>query len=508
MYNLQNNIVAIFFLVASSSLVAKPYPNPNMVPVDAPQEPFHINFMNYGMSDDMSDLKKSNIRVQIDWKATSKQFSKAQVLVEKSGTEALYARSKNKDDMGSFQGVLVDAQTGKELYFSSIGTGYYYRELSRALTFRFPMVERAVIFKMYAENDATGVMQEVISFDVEPSTLPTLPERSDVTVKVLQSAQSSKRLLVNIYAEGYTSDREDQFWRDAAKTIKALEAANFPGLETFHFIGVFSPSVEKLGTSRDLGSPVPERNSFLGLYFPYWKPFDRWYHVVYPTREHRYRSAIASAPYDYPIALIDSSSYWGVGNFKELTAIPASASQFSYLLLHEFGHFFGLNEEYESGGPTELAFAPQIPEPWSQNITFQTRRENVKWQSLINPSTPVPTSSNMNVAVGLFKGGYAETPRPSESYKPARQCTMNNAGKFCAVCQGALQARINYDLGSGDAVGNPMGQCACAYDQTKGQCQLTRNGTPISWTPLWDGVACEPSFCKDAFSHSIKQQCR
>ena len=42
--------------------------------------------------------------------------------------------------------------------------------------------------------------------------------------------------------------------------------------------------------------------------------------------------------------LVNSDGYWGVGNYLSFTAIPANnATYFSYLLLHEFGHFFGLS---------------------------------------------------------------------------------------------------------------------------------------------------------------------
>ncbi len=80
---------------------------------------------------------------------------------------------------------------------------------------------------------------------------------------------------------------------------------------------------------------------------------------------------MATVPYDYPLVVIDNADYWGVGNYMSLTVVPAAnSSYFTYLLIHEFGHFFGLNEEYEEGGRTELEFAPQQDEPWSQNITF------------------------------------------------------------------------------------------------------------------------------------------
>src|SRR4029078_1103016 len=146
---------------------------------------------------------------------------------------------------------------------------------------------------------------------------------------------------------------------------------------------------------------------------PYWDNFGRWYNVVYPTNENKFRNHLAVAPYDYPLILINNSGYWGVGNYMSLTAIPArNSTYFTYLLLHEFGHFFGLNEEYEGGGPTELEFAPGISEPWSQNITFLRSRElaSLKWNRFVKETTPLPTPRDLwrssNPLYGAYAGGY------------------------------------------------------------------------------------------------------
>src|SRR5690606_31545988 len=104
------------------------------------------------------------------------------------------------------------------------------------------------------------------------------------------------------------------FFSDAARVVTALGSNDFPGFAHMEIRAVFKESATPLGSARNLGQPIPERDSFLGLYFPYWRNFGRWYHVVYPTREERYRAAIGLVAHDYPIALVRSSDYWGVGN--------------------------------------------------------------------------------------------------------------------------------------------------------------------------------------------------
>jgi hypothetical protein len=213
---------------------------------------------------------------------------------------------------------------------------------------------------------------------------------------------------------------------------------------------VFAPSKKNHGSAKNLGTPVPEFESFLGLYYAYWYPFGRWYHVMYPTRESKYRNSIGQVPYDYPIALVDNGNYWGVGNFNELTAIPSDSSSFTYLLLHELGHFFGLNEEYESGGRTELEFAPEIDEPWSQNITFLRDKSELKWRDFVSSSTPLPTPKfhwSDASSYGAYKGGYAQSQPVGQSHKPGLSCIMNSSGTFCPICKHAIEEKIKFDLG-------------------------------------------------------------
>jgi hypothetical protein len=193
--------------------------------------------------------------------------------------------------------------------------------------------------------------------------------------------------------------------------------------------------------------PIPERNTFLGLYFPYWNSFGRWYNVVYPTRESRFRNGLAQAAYDFAVVLVNDNQYWGVGNFRELTAIPAYSSSFTYLLMHEAGHYFGLNEEYSEGGRTELEFAPEIAEPWSQNITFLNDPFNLKWKQFVLSSTKIPTPLSQRPNYGAYKGGYAESPPGGRSHIPFIGCTMSSDAKFCDVCRHAIEQRLQYEKG-------------------------------------------------------------
>ncbi len=452
----QKHLIYLLLVGSISLLWANPYPkqkavyeNPNdTAPILAP-----FALAPKISQEEIKATSRDAIRVEVKWKMETDSYEFSYAVIEKSGSQALLDRSKHRDKLGSYHGFLQEPKTGKSLAFSSLGTGQEYRFLTRAFTFRFPLVSEPVEFCMEAENPISGKLEEVIRQTIDPKKLSRLAlayeRQENLEVRLLKAATKSPKLFVNVYAEGYLAHRRDQFWQDAPRVVQRLSEKKLPMIEHLEFRGVFAPSATALGKAKVLGTPVPERNSFLGLYYPYWHNFGRWYHIVYPTRESRYRAGIGMVPYDYPIVLVDSNLYWGVGNFKEHTAIPAQSSSFTYLLMHELGHYFGLNEEYNSGGKTELAFAPGIKEPWSQNITFLNDPNKLKWKKFVSSKTPIPTPSFQWTKgnYGAYKGGYAQTAPLGKSHKPGLSCIMDRGGNFCPICQEAIAQRVLFDLG-------------------------------------------------------------
>ncbi len=438
------------FQYAQSSALGNPHPDQNAVPkvsADFWKSKPKL-FWNKKTNKSPQMTGKSVLRVRIDWDGSSYTFGGA--LKERSGTDSLERRSQAKDRLGSFRAEIYDTASGSFLATDSIGIGVSYRSLARALSFRFPMPKNRVLFRMIAEHARTGRMEKVLEEFIDPSKLVEAPKQQDIEVEFIKFASISPKLLLNIYAEGYRSGSMSRFIDDVDRAVSTLWRKKFPGFHRFEIRAVFAPSRKPLGGAANLGFPIPERDSFLSLYYPYWHRMDRWYRIVYPTREEKFRRSIAQVPYDYALVLVDSQSYWGVGNYRELTAIPARSTSFEYLLLHEMGHFFGLNEEYSGGGATELAFAPGIAEPWSQNITFQTSRSSLKWQNHVKASTPIPTQAwrwNGNGPYGAYAGGYGDTEPRGKSHKPGLSCVMDDGPNFCPICREAIENRVRFDLG-------------------------------------------------------------
>ncbi|PIT98760.1 MAG: hypothetical protein COT74_13785 [Bdellovibrionales bacterium CG10_big_fil_rev_8_21_14_0_10_45_34] len=444
------------FLLATQLSLANPFPDSEKVPRD--ENLHHVDGFPIGLSllrsSNDKRLKaaggKSVIRIDIAWSA-DESYQIEKVSIDKSGTSALYNRSTTTPKQGSYVGVLRDANTNVALAYDSIGTGRRYRKLARSIAFRFPNPNKSVILELIAENPLSGKMEQVLRQRVDVDS--TESEEVQFEHILLKEASHAQKLEVVIYAEGYKAGTKDKFWRDAQRVIQALTGSDFPGLDRMQISAVFSESKLALGQPPSRPSPeVKERDSFLGLYYPHWDQFGRWYHVVYPTNEKKFRRRLALVPYDYPIVLINSSDYWGVGNYMSHTAVPSDSSQFSYLLRHELGHFFGLNEEYQDGGPTELEFAPDIYEPWSQNITFlrSPLLGLLKWKAVVSPSTPLPTPSRYwsRGVFGAYRGGYAESEvAGAHSHKPGLDCTMDRGRTFCEVCRHAIEEVIADDIG-------------------------------------------------------------
>ncbi len=457
----------IIFLVLSAALflqqtaLANPYWDKNKVPKDASYASYRNPLPDVSKLKTVDAFKDAEpvLRMQIDWLPDSDTYTFAGMVVEGSGTRALLARSQTKPKWGSYLGVLKN-KDGTTIYYDAIGTGQEYRKLTRAITFRFPIPREDSTFELYAENPQTGVMELVLSKFVSSRLIPREAQEFDgvVEVKELALATKTPTVRVNIYAEGYQDNDADKakFWQSALKTVRALQGEKFPGVEHMNFYGVFHASNKELGKARDLGMPVQTRDSYLGLYYPYWDNFGRWYNVVYPTSEDRMRTGLGAVPYDYPIILVNNSEYWGVGNYMAFTAIPAnSPGYFNYLLMHEFGHFFGLNEEYQGGGRTELEFASQMDEPWSQNITFlaDTRHEKLKWNRFVSKTRSLPTPysewKDHPPVYGAYRGGYADsTSTKGISHIPGLDCTMESRQHFCDICKGGIEEVVAFSAGS------------------------------------------------------------
>lgn len=125
--------------------------------------------------------------------------------------------------------------------------------------------------------------------------------------------------------------------------------------------------------------------------------------------------------------------------------------------VHELGHSaFGLADEYDYyADPNEEGHdVHTLIEPIEPNITAQLLKLGgpiVKWGSLVDPATPIPTKTNPDPDCTTVDqtgfGGDADTVGGFEgahyfhcgAWRPQFDCRMRNGGEFCAVCQQVIR---------------------------------------------------------------------
>lgn len=189
-----------------------------------------------------------------------------------------------------------------------------------------------------------------------------------------------------------------------------------------------------------------DRNTALNLYYS-----GDWGHCWLeggPNHERALTQALSIwlPDYTYVLVLLNNPNFGGCGGGGR-AYVPLGVSWST--IAHEFGHAFGLADEYCGGN------AYTSGEPGAPNLTRTTSRSSLKWSSFVQAATPLPTGSgacagytagpkphtwNDNRSVGLFEGGGGGF--NTGIYRPVLSCRMNtNDPPFCPVCRQVMDAR-------------------------------------------------------------------
>ena len=147
-------------LLTSFGLFAKPHFNQSLIQKD-PSSPFQTLAVakRWPLN---TPLGPKVMRVQIDHKKEDESFHLAHLDIENSGTPALWERVRKKDPLGSYRAEIYRLDSGQVLFHSAVGTGTYYRLLTRAMSFRFPFIQGEFGFRMFAEHPISGKMEKVL----------------------------------------------------------------------------------------------------------------------------------------------------------------------------------------------------------------------------------------------------------------------------------------------------------------------------------------------------------
>src|SRR5688572_21449273 len=99
----------VFFV--GTTLFANPYPDPDAVPKDGyyKADPAPLPLLDPQV---LRDEGYDVLRVEVAWNK-DETYEIATTSVERSGTDALLRRSLSPDPLGSYEGTIVDPETGK-----------------------------------------------------------------------------------------------------------------------------------------------------------------------------------------------------------------------------------------------------------------------------------------------------------------------------------------------------------------------------------------------------------
>lgn len=254
-------------------------------------------------------------------------------------------------------------------------------------------------------------------------------------VKELQiSGTAAQKLDILFLPDGYTKKEMDLFYADCQKAMNSiLNSRPFNDCkDKINFRAVMAPSKES-------GTDYPHRgilkNTLLNSSY---NTFGTERYLT-TLSYHAVMNLASNAPADHIVILVNDADYGGGGFYNFYSLASAHNIYTPFLIEHEMGHgLSGLADEYYTSDVAYDSFYNHAAEPWEPNITTLVDFAS-KWDSLVVPSTPVPTpaTSEYKHTTGVFEGGgYSAT----GVYRPAVDCTMKSVGynNFCAACRAAI----------------------------------------------------------------------
>lgn len=271
--------------------------------------------------------------------------------------------------------------------------------------------------------------------------------------KIVDAGPAEQRWNVVIVSEGYTNEEMDQFGDDAQEFARALlSAAPFDRLRPA--INIFRVDV----ASKESGAKDPAKCGGTGA-----KPrtyFDASFcnnkiRRLLMANDKRVLKVVSKQVPQWHMAFLAVNSPISGGSGGPVATFSKAPGALE-IAIHEMGHTaFGLADEYEyysncaeSGHNKHSGSEPSQP-----NITTNKNRASTKWRSMIQESTPVPTTKNADCAhcdpqpspvavgtIGLFEGAdYYHC----GVYRAEFDCRMRNLNRpFCAVCQQVIVKKL------------------------------------------------------------------
>lgn len=305
---------------------------------------------------------------------------------------------------------LFDIKSGKEIYsrgFSSLFQEWQFteeamhvkRSFNETIVFPYPKDSiRVVIFNHTEINE----FEKIFEMEIDPVNYFIKKENrlKYHSKKIHYSGDHHRNLDIVFIPEGFKSEQLDDFISICDSLTKYLfQYSPFDKYKNnINTWAVFAPSP-------DSGADIPAENiwkqTILNSSF-YTFNSERY---LMTTDMKSVRDLAANVPYDQIYILVNTEKYGGGAVYNYYSLTSAKHQLTNKIFVHEFGHgLAGLADEYGYDSTYQEYYSSNT-EPWEANITTLVDF-NSKWESLVEPGTPIPTpfEQKYKTLIGAFEG--------------------------------------------------------------------------------------------------------
>ncbi len=248
-----------------------------------------------------------------------------------------------------------------------------------------------------SRRDKQMIFHELFSTVIDPNDPATVNRQPRTaqfkSLKIIDNGASDTKVDLLIVGDGYAKADMQKF-RDDAKHYADVLLGTSPFNERKKDFNVWTIEVESKQSGIDKPTSNVWKENALGTMYD---TFGSARYIL--TEENRaLRDICGQVPYDAITILVNDNRYGGGRIYNLYTTCFTQTDtkglewQMDYVFVHELGHSFaGLGDEYYTSSVAYTDFYQAGVEPWEPNLTTQTKKENLKWRSFVDASTPIPT---------------------------------------------------------------------------------------------------------------------
>jgi hypothetical protein len=315
----------------------------------------------------------------------------------------------DKLELGQYFFEVLDAESKTTIYsrgFSSIfGEWQSTPEAEKgSATFseslRFPWPKKPVLVILKKRNPENK-FQEIWTTTVDPSSRQVNPSDIKPIYKIdpiLENGPASQKMDIVVLGDGYSAAEMGKFRSDVKRlTDFLLSVEPYKSRKSdLNIRAIETPSAES-----GVNKPHPGVFKRTPLSVSYGIFDSERYALTFDNKT--VRNIASEVPYDVMVILINEKTYGGGGIYNLYTTVSADNKFADYIMVHELGHHIGgLADEYYTSSVSYEAQKVTV-EPWEPNVTALLDKDNLKWKSLVEPGTPLPTPWNKEA---FDKSGY------------------------------------------------------------------------------------------------------